>query len=78
MERPEDFPIDDVEHATPVYESIPGWKADISGARTLAALPEAARSYVARIEREAGCPVVLVSVGSRRDETIALVDPFHA
>jgi adenylosuccinate synthase len=73
-----DFPIDDVEHATPVYESLPGWQADISSARTLAALPEQARSYVARIEREAGCPVVLVSVGSRRDETIALIDPFHA
>jgi adenylosuccinate synthase len=44
----------------------------------MSALPEAARRYVERIEREAGCPVVLVSVGSRRDETIALRDPFAA
>jgi adenylosuccinate synthase len=40
------------------------------------ALPEAARHYVARIEREIGVPVILVSVGSRRDETIVLRDPF--
>ena len=45
---------------------------------TIAALPETARRYVERIEREAGCPVILVSVGSRRDETIALKDPFAA
>lgn len=73
-----DFPIDDVEDATPVYDSMPGWKADISGARSLGALPEAARNYVARIEKEASCPVILVSVGSRRDETIVLADPFRA
>ncbi len=72
----EEFPIDDAEHAVPVYESLPGWKEDLSSARTLGALPASARSYIARIEREADCPVVLVSVGSRRDETIALKDPF--
>ncbi len=72
----EDFPIDDAEHAVPVYESLSGWDADLSSARTLAALPEAARRYITRIEKDAGCPVVLVSIGSRRDETIALRDPF--
>jgi adenylosuccinate synthase len=72
----EDFPIDDMEHATPVYETLPGWKEDLSGARTLDALPPTARAYVGRIERDAGCPVILVSVGSRRDETIVLSDPF--
>jgi adenylosuccinate synthase len=71
-----DFPIDDIDRATPVYESLPGWTEDLSSARTIAALPDAARRYVQRIERDAGCPVVLVSVGSRRDETIVLKDPF--
>jgi adenylosuccinate synthase len=73
-----DFPIDEAAHADPVYESLPGWTADLSSARSLAELPETARRYIERIEREAGCPVVLVSVGSRRDETIALKDPFAA
>jgi adenylosuccinate synthase len=72
----EDFPIDNMEHATPVYETLPGWKEDLSEARMLESLPPAARAYVARIERDAGCPVILVSVGSRRDETIVLSDPF--
>jgi adenylosuccinate synthase len=74
----EDFPIDDAEHAVPVYESLPGWDADLSAARALSDLPEAARQYIQRIERDAGCPIVLVSIGSRRDETIALKDPFAA
>jgi adenylosuccinate synthase len=73
-----DFPIDEAAHAVPVYESMPGWTADLSSARSLADLPETARRYIERIEREAGCPVVLVSIGSRRDETIALKDPFAA
>jgi adenylosuccinate synthase len=73
-----DFPIDEAERAVPVYESLPGWEADLSAARTIAALPETARRYLERIEREAGCPIILVSVGSRRDETIALKDPFAA
>jgi adenylosuccinate synthase len=74
----EDFPIEEADRAEPIYESLPGWKADLAGARSLSALPEAARKYVERIERDAACPVVLVSVGSRRDETIVLRDPFDA
>ena len=76
--RTEDFPIDDVDRSKPVYETVPGWTEDISGARALRDLPDAARRYVERIEKEAGAPVWLVSVGSRRDETIALRDPFAA
>jgi len=72
----EDFPIHEVEHATPIYERMEGWTEDLSTIRTLGALPTAARQYVERIGREVGCPVVLVSVGSRRDETIVLHDPF--
>jgi adenylosuccinate synthase len=72
----EDFPIDDATQAEPVYESVRGWNEDIGHARSLKDLPATARSYVERIEREAACPVVLVSVGSRRDETIVLRDPF--
>jgi adenylosuccinate synthase len=74
----DEFPIDDAIRAKPVYEPMKGWTEELGGARTLADLPDAARAYVKRIEREAGCPVVLVSVGSRRDETIVLKDPFEA
>ena len=72
----EDFPIDELDVATPIYETVPGWAADLGAARVMGELPDAARKYVERIEREAGCPAVLVSVGTRRDETIALRDVF--
>ncbi len=71
-----DFPIGDLDHAVPVYETLPGWKDDLATARSIGALPDAARAYMKRIEREIDCPIMLVSVGSRRDETIVLADPF--
>jgi adenylosuccinate synthase len=72
----EDFPIDDAEHAEPIFETMPGWSADLTGARRVADLPETARKYVQRIERDVACPAILISVGPGRDETIVLRDPF--
>ncbi|MGD0845345.1 MAG: adenylosuccinate synthase [Geobacteraceae bacterium] len=60
----------------PVYEEMPGWKTDISAARCFADLPEKAQRYVSRLEELIGCPIVLVSVGARRDQTIMLKNPF--
>ncbi|MBN1440799.1 MAG: adenylosuccinate synthase [Anaerolineales bacterium] len=54
----------------PVYEDLPGWEADIRKIRKKEDLPEAARKYIERIEREAGVPVSLVSVGSEREDII--------
>ncbi len=64
------------ENCQPVYEELPGWKCDITGARSFEELPELARSYVRRLEELAGCPIVMVSVGPRRDQTITLKNPF--
>jgi adenylosuccinate synthase len=60
----------------PIYEEIPGWKTDISTARSFTDLPEKAQKYVRRLEELIGCSVVLVSVGARRDQTIMLKNPF--
>lgn len=60
----------------PLYEEMPGWKADISRARSFDDLPENARKYLRRVEELIGCPIVLVSVGARRDQTIILKNPF--
>ena len=70
------FPIDDPPGVTPVYQSLPGWAETRGHARKLEDLPKAARAYVEFIEERVACPIELVSVGSRRDETILLVDPF--
>jgi adenylosuccinate synthase len=56
--------------ATPVYEEFPGWDEPIHDARTLADLPENARRYVTALEEHAGVPIVLVSVGPERTQTI--------
>jgi adenylosuccinate synthase len=56
--------------ATPIYETFPGWSEPIHGIRSLADLPENARRYVSAIEEHAGVPIVLVSVGPERTQTI--------
>ncbi len=61
---------------TPIYEELPGWQQDISGIRNFADLPENAQKYVHRLEELVGCPMALVSVGPRRDQTIIVRNPF--
>ena len=56
----------------PVYETLPGWKTDISGIRSPDALPEQARSYIKRIEDLTETPVDIISVGPGREETIVV------
>ncbi|MHB8513115.1 MAG: adenylosuccinate synthase [Actinomycetota bacterium] len=54
----------------PVFEEMPGWRSDISGARTFADLPKQAQAYVRRVEELGGVPITLVSVGPERDQTV--------
>ena len=56
-------------HVTPVYETLPGWREDISMASSWADLPLNARKYLERMEELSGVPVGLVSVGPERSQT---------
>jgi adenylosuccinate synthase len=67
---------DDLARAEPIYARQPGWGALPSDARDVTDLPAPARAYVETIERMAGVPFCLVSVGPDRAETIRLHDPF--
>jgi adenylosuccinate synthase len=58
--------------AIAVYETFPGWQEDISGARTAADLPEAARRYIQRIAELLEIPVTMVSVGPERSQLVQL------
>jgi adenylosuccinate synthase len=71
-ERVESWPssAEVLARATPIYERFPGWVEPIHDARTLAELPENARRYVTALEEVAGVPIVLVSVGPERTQTI--------
>ena len=64
----------DFHHAKPVYENMPGWQQDISGARTLEDLPKAARAYVDFIEESSGCQISAIGVGQDRNATISVRD----
>jgi adenylosuccinate synthase len=59
-----------LERTTPVYEWFEGWAEPIHDVRSLAGLPDAARRYVTALEETAGVPIVLVSVGPERTQTI--------
>jgi len=52
-----------------VYQSFPGWKTDISGARSFSELPQEARHYVESIEKLVGVPVEWISTSPVREDT---------
>ena len=70
--------LEDLSRVKPVYEELQGWDQNLGEARTLEDLPAAALRYVRRIEEICGVPVVCVSVGAERGETILLSNPFRA
>ncbi len=60
----------DMNAATPICETFPGWKAPTTRARAWEDLPREARRYLDRLEELAGVPIRLVSVGSGRDQNV--------
>lgn len=60
----------------PVYETFPGWKGKISQARRLEDLPQEALAFLERITELVNVPLVLVSVGRERVNTIAVRELF--
>ncbi|NBC21997.1 MAG: adenylosuccinate synthase [Gammaproteobacteria bacterium] len=60
----------------PVYEDMPGWKESTVGITDYEALPENARSYLARIEAIVGTSIDIISTGADREHTIVLRHPF--
>ncbi len=75
-ELPGDY--EDLQRVKPVYETLPGWDAKLADVRTFEELPPNAKRYIARVEEVCGVPVVCVSVGAERGETILLQNPFRA
>ncbi|OFZ18877.1 MAG: adenylosuccinate synthase [Bdellovibrionales bacterium GWB1_55_8] len=69
--------VDDLKEVTPVYESLPGWSPiDTGRIKTRSDLPKELQGYIAAIEKFVGAPVVLLSTGPGREETLILRDPF--
>jgi adenylosuccinate synthase len=74
--RVEELPASqtDFHHAKPIYEFLPGWKENISKAKSIADLPNNAREYVKFLEKVSGAPISAIGVGPGRDETIVVRD----
>ncbi|WP_328528673.1 adenylosuccinate synthase [Nocardioides sp. NBC_00368] len=72
--RHEEMPVNqsDFHHAKPIFEMLPGWKEDISGARSFSDLPANAQAYVKYVEEISGAPMSVIGVGPARDETVII------
>ena len=69
--------IEMLNRSEPVYEELSGWKTEIKGVRDFSDLPQNAQRYIQRIEELIGTKITMISVGSERNETIAVRNPFQ-
>lgn len=60
----------DFSKVEPIYNWLPGWKENISGAKSTKDLPPHARDYVQYIGNELATPVDVISVGPSREQTL--------
>ncbi|MDQ3018464.1 MAG: adenylosuccinate synthase, partial [bacterium] len=56
----------------PIYESWPGWQESTQGVKTWDGLPAAAQKYLNRLSDLVKTPIVMVSTGADRRDTIIL------
>jgi adenylosuccinate synthase len=75
-----EFPADlrRLQRCAPVLEPMPGWSASTAGATSFEDLPAEARAYVERLEQLLGVPVLLISTGAGREDTIIRNEPLAA
>jgi adenylosuccinate synthase len=64
----------DFHHAKPIYEYLPGWTEDITGARSFDELPANCQSYVKRLEELIGCRISGIGVGAGREQSVMIND----
>ena len=61
--------VDRLSNVKPIYETLPGWKTDISECRNYSELPEKTKDYLNFISKPAGIKINIVSVGPKRNQT---------
>ncbi len=72
--RLKSFPTTESELAKiiPIYETLPGWKTDITNVRSYEDLPSETKNYLSFIAEHSGFEISIISVGPKRDQTIEL------
>ena len=69
------FPFEAVEaDIEPIYVEIDGWKTDMSKMKSENEFPEEFNAYLSFLEDELGVPIVIVSVGPDREQTIVRIE----
>lgn len=69
--------LKELDRCEPVYEELPAWQEDITQVKKYEDLPENAKKFLKRIEEVTGLPLVTVSVGPDREQTIVLKNPWE-
>lgn len=64
------FPYEIDENVEPVYVELDGWKTDMTAMRSEDEFPEEFNAYVAFLEEQLETPIVIVSIGPDREQTI--------
>ena len=74
--RVDEVPVSqsDFHHAVPIYEELPGWTEDITGARAFDDLPKNARDYVLALEKMSGARISAIGVGPDREAIVVRYD----
>ncbi len=65
-----------LESSEPIYEELDGWRKEVKGTKKISELPVQAQRYLKRIEELTHAKIAMVSVGSERNETIEVKNPF--
>jgi adenylosuccinate synthase len=71
-ERIEDFPYHQtvLHNVKPIYETLPGWKTDLTQVTDRSELPKQAEEYLTFLQEQCGMPVRLVGVGPGRRQVL--------
>lgn len=68
---------DSLEAVEPVYKCLPGWEESTVGVKSMDELPKNAREYISCIEDLVGVPIIIISTGPDREQTVVLHHPFN-
>ena len=71
-QRLDDFPYHQsvLHEVTPIYETLPGWKTDLTEVTERSELPKEAEAYLLFLQEQCGMPVTMVGVGPGRKQVI--------
>ena len=65
------LPFDiDAKYVEPVYKTLKGWNADLTGLRSIDELPKELEQYIHYLEEALQVPITIVSVGPDRSQTL--------